>query len=271
MTSVLSSPPELYVLAGGTDAVASAVLGAAARRGVRALLCSRYEYAAALTVRVGSTGVQVTPDRPVLVRQHAAGVPPGPDAAFICDEVYAHVKGGLSLATSPVVNRPRAHGVSVLMPPACAQYHLRVSGALPAGVTLGAEAFRDCVRGGACGWEVQDIHTLISSLGGEDTICESPQRVRRRDSVSFGYVSVLVIGTQAWAVRGADSPHARAARRASVEIAGIAELQLAEVTFVLTAGEDTLELARVDANPSCFPASIASRAAAALLDLLVAS
>jgi len=104
--------PDLYVLATARDFLAGAVLDAAARRGVRALLCSRYDYAAVLTVLVGRSGVRV-PDRPVLVRQHASGVPEGPDAGFIAEEIHAHVTGGLSLQRRPVVNRPRIHGLPV--------------------------------------------------------------------------------------------------------------------------------------------------------------
>jgi hypothetical protein len=260
------------VLADGTDVLARAVLGEADRRGVRAVLFSRYEYAAVLTVEVGASGVRVMPDRPVLVRQHPGGVPPGPDAEFIAEEVYAHVKGGLSLLARPVVNRPRTHGVSVLQPPVIAQYHLRTAGGLPDRVTLAPELFRDRVDGGAPGWEVQDMYTYEASLGDEDTRREAPQRLRRSVARPFGYVSVLVVGTRTWVQAGAGDPLAGIAQAAAAEIASIADIQLAEVTFKSIQGEDSLEVARVDANPRSFRAApIMSQAAGALLDLLIAS
>jgi len=272
VSTVPASLPDLYVLAGGTDTLARAVLGAAEGRGVRALLCSRFEYARVLTVEVGLSGVRVMPDRPVLVRQHADGVPPGPDAGFISEEVYAHVKGGLSLLGRTVVNRPRIRGVSVLQPPAIAQYHLRAAGGLPDRVTLAPELFRDRVHGGASGWEVQDIYTYEASLGGGNTSREAPQRLRRSVSRLFRYVSVLVVGTRTWVSAGAGDPLAGIAREAAAEIGSIADLQLAEVTFKSTEGEDSLQVARVDANPRSFAAApIMSQAAEALLDLLMAS
>jgi hypothetical protein len=266
-----ASAPDLYVLASRTDALARAVLEAAACRGVRGLLCSRYEYAGVLTVKVGGSGVRVTPDRPVLVRPHADGVPPGPDAGFISEEVYAHVKGGLSVLGRTVINRPRIHGVSVLQPSATAQYHLRAAGALPERVTLAPELFRDRVHS-ASSWEMQDMHTYEASLGGEDTSCQTPQRLRRSVSRPFGYISVLVIGTRTWVQSGAGDPLGGVAREAAAEIAGITDLQLAEITFKSIEGEDSLEVARVDTNPRSFrTASVTNQAAKALLDLLIAS
>jgi len=272
VSAVPASMPDLYVLAGSTDPLARAVFGAAEGRGVRALLCSRFEYARVLTVELGPRGVRVTPDRPVLVRQHAGGVPPGPDAGFISEEVYAHVKGGLSLLGRTVVNRPRIRGVSVLQPPAIAQYHLRAAVGLPDRVTLAPELFRDRVPGGASGWEVQDIYTYEASLGDGDTSREAPQRLRRSVSRPFRYVSVLVVGTRTWVPAGADDPLAGIAREAAAEVASIADLQLAEVTFKSIEGEDSLQVARVDANPQGFAAApVISQAAEALLDLLMAS
>jgi hypothetical protein len=267
-----AGPPDLYVLAAAGDSLARAVLGAAARRGVRALLCSRYEYAAVLTVEVGRSGVRVTPDRPVLVRQHSGGVPPGPDASFISDEVDAHVKGGLSLLPRMVVNRPRIHGVSVLLPPAVAQYALRAAGSLPSRVTLAPELFRDRVHGGASGWEVQDLCTHRSCVGGDDTTRDTPQRLRHCGSLPFRYVSVLVAGTRTWVQVGAGDRLASLARKAAVEIASMTELQLAEVTFKSIQGQDTLEVARLDASPRFIrEAPILAQAAEAVLDLLIAS
>jgi hypothetical protein len=260
--------PDLYVLADARDAVARVVLAEAARRRLRARMCSLREFAAALTVTVDRTGPRVTPDRPVLIRPHAGGGPPGPDAAFIADEVHAHAMGGLSLCASNVVNRPRVRGIPVLTPPVRAQYHLRGTGALPAGITLGDELFRDRVRG-AAGWEVQDIYTRETRLGDADTISETPQRLRRRDSGRPAYLSVLVVGTRTWITAG-DSEQAGAARQASTCIAGASQLQLAEITF-RPAGPDGLEVVRVDANPPCFPESLAAEAAGILLDLLLGS
>jgi hypothetical protein len=271
VSTVPAGPPDLYVLAAARDSLAHAVLDAAARRGARALLCSRYQYAAVLTVKVGRFGVRVTPDRPVLVRQHPGGVPPGRDASFVSDEVDAHVKGGLSLLPRAVVNRPRIHGVSVPLPPAVAQYTLRAAGALPARVTLAPELFRDRVHGGAAGWEVQDLWTQRSCLGGDDTTRDTPQRLRHCGTSPFRYVSVLVAGTRAWVQVGAGDRLAGLARKAAIEIASLTELQLAEVTFKSIQGEDRLEVARLDANPRRVRTPVLGQAAEAVLDLLIAS
>jgi hypothetical protein len=269
--AVPASTPDLYVLASGTDALARAVLEAAARRSVRTLICSRYEYAGVLTVEVGPSGVRARPDRPVLVRPHADGVPRGPDAEFISEEVYAHVKGGLSVLGRPVVNRPRIHGISVLQPSTTAQYHLRAAGTLPERVTLAPELLCDRVHD-ASSWEVQDLYTYEASVGGEDTSRDTPQRLRRTDSRPFRYVSVLVVGTRTWVRGGTDDPLAEEARVAADQIADGTDLQLAEITFKSIEGAGSLEVARVDANPRSFrSASVRSQAADVLLDLLMAS
>jgi hypothetical protein len=261
--------PDLYVLASHKDNLASTVFMAAIRRGVRAMLCKRYEYGRVLTVEVGSYGVRVTPDRPVFVRQHRDGVPWGPDARFISEEVNAHVKGGLSLLNCIVVNRPRLHGESMLLPPVIAQYHLRANALLDDRVTLAPELFRDSVHGDASGWEMQDMQTREGRVGGKDTSCETPQRLRRF-SRPFRYVSVLVVGTRTWVQVGASNPLAEVAQDAAAAIVGMAGLQLAEITFKSIEGGDTLEVARIDANPRAFPAaSIMRQAAEALLDLLI--
>jgi hypothetical protein len=207
------------------------------------------------------------------VRQHASGVPEGPDAGFISEEIHAHVTGGLSLLRRPVVNRPRIRGLPVLHPPALAQYRLRASGMLPRGTVLAPELLLDRVDGGASGWEVQDLGTHESALGDERTRRETPQRLRRRVSRPFRYLPVLVAGTRTWVQGGgAADPLASTARRAAAEIAGATGLQLAEVTFKAIEGEASLEVARVDSNPQRFDSvSVAGEAADALLKLLIAS
>jgi hypothetical protein len=207
------------------------------------------------------------------VRQHASGVPEGPDAGFIAEEIHAHVTGGLSLQRRPVVNRPRIHGLPVLHPPALAQYQLRASGTLPRDTVLAPELLLDRVDGGASGWEVQDLCTHESALGDGQTRRETPQRLRRRVSRPFRYVPVLVAGTRTWVQgAGAADPLASTARLAAAEIARVTELQLAEVTFKAVEGEDSLEVARVDSNPQRFDsASVVAEAADALLDLLIAA
>jgi hypothetical protein len=236
--------PDVLIVAGSDDELARQLYEALGRRGRHCAFLDGPSAARLFTIRVAKSGVQVSPDIPLFVRESAwprnKGV--SDDERFLRWEAYATFWAAAALCKSPVINRPARRASRFTMSTVASRMGLRSASAYrELYVSKPASALGRLdppIWGEDIDFHAKEISALRPNV---------PARLRTVD-VDARYEIVSVVGARAFTAT--DDPRTRrdglAAR--GVEIAARLGLHFASVTWTVNAG--AARPVRVSGEPS---------------------